>query len=159
MIPIPAILAFLRGWKLWAALGLVAALGVGVAMGVRHYRGMQLEIESLRQSTENLRAGLDVQRESTRVALSTIQEWEDAQARLVRRVEELGRVQRAAAAELRRVDELFRELEGVGPEVAAGRVTSATARLLRLLECASAGEGGPCEQGAGATGPPPAATP
>lgn len=113
------------------------------------------QIATQQAEIATLDVALKVEQEFSRQALTTIQEWEEAAREMNKTIEELARVQRSAASETRRLNDVFSKhnLEALAtrkPSLVERAVNRGTADALRLLECATGG-GSDCPSGAGET--------
>lgn len=127
---------------------IAGVLGI-VTLGYHHYTSLLAEREALRADNIRLETAVETQHETIDAQAAAIEQWDQAQQALLARMEELERVQRAAADETRRLNELFSdhdltELARERPGLIAPVLTDGAARANRLLECATGAGGEDC---------------
>lgn len=127
----------------WIIAGVATlALGLIITLGYKHYTGVLEENKVLAASNAELALSLEVQGETVKSQASAILEWQLAVEEAQQQNEELARVAQQATAESRRLNAIFAEhdltrLSLAKPGLIERRINSGTARVGRMLECAS----------------------
>ena len=152
------------GWKLglWG-LALVA-VATTITLAYRHYEGLLEQVSSLTGEKAKLETTLASKEATISTLKDRVGEWDSAYKKLEQAQAALNRSHQEALDEVNRINELlakhdFGVLARRKPGLVERRVNGATARALRLLECASdpAGRGCAAEPAAPADQPEPAA--
>lgn len=124
--------------------GGVAAIILAVSgyLLYQHYLGVLDKVGELQRENATLQVSIDLQKETIKEQQSAIREWSEAMDRFTARVEELARVTQDAASESRKLDETLSDsdlgkLAREKPGLIERRINRGTARIGRLLECAT----------------------
>ncbi|AAT69460.1 gp02 [Alphaproteobacteria phage PhiJL001] len=138
----------LKNWrKVAIGLAAVAILGI-ISAGYIHYTGLVNENARIKQEKVILEKDLESQRITIAAQVDAIDMWEAGAERLRLELERQREVEADARAEADRLRRLFGEhdldaLAGARPESIERLVNRGSARLGRLLECASGAVGHP----------------
>lgn len=134
------------GLQTKAILGLVgAAAGASLAVGAwMHYTGLLDERTALRERVQALEGSLQIQRDTIEQAENTVVLWEQKYYRSQQRLARYVEVQEESREETARLRRLFADsdLERLGrekPILLEHALNTGSARINRLLECASSG--------------------
>lgn len=131
-----------------AGIATLAVLAI-VAAGYMHYTGLLAERDQLQADNVRLGTAVELQHDTIDAQASAIDEWQTAQAQLLARIDEMQRVTREATAETRRLNDLFSNhdlgnLARERPGLIERRIDDGSARINRLLECATGAGGADC---------------
>lgn len=125
----------------WRALLTLAMVSLG-SYGYLKHRALQNDLVVERQNVSELEKALEVQRATTAATLDTVEMWKRAQEQLVQKINEMQAAERKARSEARRLNELYKKhdlakLATAKAGLVQRRLNDGTARVQRLLECAS----------------------
>jgi hypothetical protein len=141
--------------SLKAILALVLVLGIGGSVyGFwKQYNGLVQDNAALSASAAQMEIAVQVQDATIEAQREALTKWEEVQAEVQARLQEIADGQANARAERERLIEVFSDhdlakLLDARPELILRRINDGTASAFRMLECASGGSGGP-----GCTGP------
>lgn len=120
------------------ALAVVSIIGLGYA----HYTGLVEDNARLRENAVKLMAAIEIQKSATAAAMGAVDAWKTSAADLGKRIDEMARVQVRAAAQTRRLNDIFakHDLEALSlakPRLIERRINSGSASVLRVLECST----------------------
>jgi len=138
----------------WVIAGVATlALGLIITLGYRHYTNLIESNAQLQASNAQLQLAIAIEQETSALKDSAILAWQLAAEEAQLEQERLARVAQQATAETRRLNAIFAEhdltrLSLAKPGLIERRLNSGTARIGRMLECAS--QGG-CVPGGGDT--------
>lgn len=140
-----------------------AALLATIALAYRHHASVVTEARVQAERAAGLEVRLGVADEARAVLQESLEAHRQAAARLQGDLELAREDERRARAETRRLNELYAKhdltaLALARPGLIERRVNAGTARVGRLLECASGLDSDDCRGGGGAAGeagPPP----
>lgn len=136
----------LRAWLLGLLGGVIALV---VYLGYHHYESVLSENATLRQNEVTYKAAILEQDRTIQAAEAALQAWKTSAASYGQAVQENADAQRAAAAELRRLDDVssrhdLGSLAARKPALVEPAINRGADRARRLLECASGAKGDDC---------------
>ncbi len=140
--------------KIALGLGALAVAGV-VFAGYRFVSNLVDENASLAQRVGQMETAQAVQDKTIAAQAEALEEWEQQRADFAAQLQELSDGQQQAREETQRLLEVFgssdfARLLDARPGLILDRVNAGTARIGRLLECASGATGPGCDDGADA---------
>ena len=126
-----------------------SAVITAVGLGYWHYTSLVEEAAQLRTNNAVLQSAIDLQATTITAQQEAIPEWEEAQARLLQTMEALREQNQLASTELRRLQDVFsrHDLNALAlrrPGLIEQRIDTGTARINRMLECATGSAGDDC---------------
>ncbi len=134
----------------WVKLGIGASiLSVTLLVTIisyKHYSRLLEDNSALSATVAKLETALGVEQLSVLSLTESVKEWEAAEAAARKALAEQTRIASRAREELRRLDEIFsrHDLAGMArgkPDMVERRLNDGTARIFRMLECASGAAG------------------
>lgn len=139
----------------WIIAGVAAAaIGLIITLSFKHYTGLLEDVETLTASNAQLQVAIEIEKSTSAAKDSALLDWQMAAEQSQLENEQLAIRAKAASAEVRRLNAIFAEhdltrLTLAKPGLIERRINSGTARIGRLLECASSGE---CDSDGGSSG-------
>ena len=127
-----------KNWKLVAIGGAALAL----YFAYNGYQDLKNDKAQLEGNQAVLEGAVEVERASLESALGAIEDWQMAQKKLQKKIEEMNAFSVEANEEVRRLDELFANhdfgaLVLAKPGLMERRINSGTRRIFRMLETAT----------------------
>lgn len=147
----------IKRWRI-IAVGLASlAIVTILILAYQHYNGLVVENARNIAKIRTQEIALSSQRDAINAQKSALDEWVEASGRLEASLQELRDGQIHAMQENKRLRELFSEhdlgeLAAAHPGLLERRVNDGTARIGRLLECASGADHSYCHGGDAETG-------
>ncbi len=135
--------------------GVVALVAsAAVALGYNHYTNLLDTVGNLRADNLLLEGAVSAQGRTIDAQQDAIQEWKASRAELVTQMETLQATAERATEETRRLDDILTKhdtgaLARGRPGLVERRINSGSARIGRLLECASGADGPDCPRTGG----------
>lgn len=132
---------------IYGILGSAAITAVG--LGYWHYTSVINERDQLKVNNAVLEQAVELQDSTITAQQEAIAEWEASQARLLQTMEALAEQNQLASTELRRLQDVFsrHDLNALAlrrPGLIERRIDLGTARINRMLECATGSPGEDC---------------
>jgi len=142
-----ALFAAKHGKKLVVAGLILAAILIvtlSVKMALKYHEGVVEENATLREQISTTQLAIEVEQTRNTAQAGAIQKWKEAHAQVQLKLAEQKQVQLEARAETEKLNETFREhdltrLAAAKPALIERAINRGTARIHRLLVCASAG--------------------
>lgn len=130
------------GLTTWLKIGAGAAVALAVALAYNHYTGLLRDRETLKSNAAVMELALEEQKAATEAAESKVDEWRDAFTQLQEDIQGLAETQKRSRDELRRLQSIFSKhdlatLALERPDLVEPRINAGSARINRLLQCAS----------------------
>lgn len=140
---------FFNPIKQYTTLILIGVILTVVVTGYLHYNSIINQLSVAKANEEKYKLVIDNQTDMINKALSTIDEWKEAQKRFNDTIKEMNRVNASANMTLRRLNEKFAahdlaELSIKHPLLITDIINRASNDALRLLRCESGAEDADC---------------
>lgn len=144
MIPPQLALFAAKHSKKLILVGVFLLVLLGIKMALSYHERVVEENATLREQISTTQLGMEVEQARGRAQAGAIQQWKDAHNELQQKLAEQKVVQKHARAETEKLNETFRDhdltrLAAAKPGLIERRINAGTARIQRLLVCASAG--------------------
>lgn len=128
--------------KIWLVGIAVVAVVTSIGLGYKHYSGLLATVDVLTATNAKLETSISVQGVTIDAQESALGVWQNSQANLLARVDEMLIASTEATSEARRLHEIFAqhdlsELAKAKPGLIENRINSGSDRIGSLLECAS----------------------